>query len=128
MFRFRAPGPAGRRRRDNANRNDRTNTPTMRIRGQGSSSFGFDGQRQNSQRSERFRRAHRAGQKVKGTILEWHSPGLAWVDIDGHRLLAQVSQDSALGLERLFLIARLTPDIILREITNGGATKLDIVV
>lgn len=99
----------------------------MRIRGQGSSSFGFDGQRQDSQRSERFRRAHRAGQKVKGIILDWHSPGLAWVDIDGHRLLAQVSQDSALGLERLFLIASLTPDIVLRELT-GRPQGLDVVV
>ncbi|MFZ5427221.1 MAG: hypothetical protein ACOZEN_09605 [Thermodesulfobacteriota bacterium] len=98
----------------------------MRIRGQGSS-FGSGGQRQESQRSERFRRAHRAGQKVKGTILDWHSPGLAWVDIEGHRLLAQVSQDSAMGLERLFLIVRLTPDIVLRELT-GKPQGLDVVV
>lgn len=99
----------------------------MRIRGQGSSSTGFGGQRQDSERSERFRRGHRAGQKVQGRIVEWEAPGLAWVEIDGQRLLAQVSQDSELGLIRRFLILKLSPEIVLKEITKrtGG---LDVVV
>lgn len=99
----------------------------MRIRGHGSSFSGFGGQRRDSERSERFRKAHRAGQKVRGTILEWQSPGLAWVEIDGQRLLAQVAQDSSLGLARTFLIASLTPDIVLREI-SGNPSALSVLV
>ncbi|WP_243367668.1 hypothetical protein [Fundidesulfovibrio soli] len=98
----------------------------MRIQGQGTS-FGSGGNRQDSQRSRRFRMAHRAGQKVRGTVVAWQEPGLAWVEIDGHRLLATISQDAALGLERAFLIVRLEPDIVLRELT-GGAKGLDVLV
>ena len=98
----------------------------MRIRGRGSSTFGFGGERRESERSERFRKAHRAGQKVRGTILEWQSPSLAWVEIDGHKLLAQVAQDTALGLVRTFLIVKLSPDIVLKEISekSGGLNVL----
>ena len=99
----------------------------MRIRGSGSSSFESGGQRRESERSERFRKAHRAGQKVLGTIREWDDSGLAWVEIDGHRLLAQVSQDSSLGLERAFLIVRLSPDIVLKEI-SGKQSGLNVLV
>ena len=89
----------------------------MRIRGNGAS-FGDSGARRGNERSERFRRAHRPGQKVRGTILEWRTEELAWVDIDGHGLLAQVSRHSPLGRERTFLILRLTPEIMLRELTD----------
>lgn len=99
----------------------------MRIRGQGSSFSGFGGQRQESERSERFRKAHRVGQKVRGTVQEWQSPGLAWVEIDGQRLLAQVSQDASLGRERLFLVLKLSPEIVLREL-SGKPSGLDVVV
>ena len=99
----------------------------MRVRGDGASSFGGDANRRGSERSDRFRRSHRPGQKVRGTILEWRTGELAWVDIDGHGLLAQVSRNSPLGRERLFLIVRLAPEIMLREITDtpGG---LNVVV
>jgi len=99
----------------------------MRIRGQGSSFSGFGGQHQESERSERFRKAHRVGQKVRGMVQEWQSPGLAWVEIDGQRLLAQVSQDASLGRERLFLVLKLTPEIVLREL-SGKPSGLDVVV
>ncbi|MBI4803937.1 MAG: hypothetical protein HY795_01740 [Desulfovibrio sp.] len=99
----------------------------MRIRGRGSSSFGSGGQHRESERSERFRKAHRVGQKVSGTIQQWDESGLAWVQIDGHRLLAQVSQDSNLGLERAFLVVSLSPDIVLKEIT-GKHSGLNVLV
>jgi len=99
----------------------------MRIRGHGSSFSGSSGDRRDSDRSERFRNAHRAGQKVRGVIVEWHTAELAWVEIDGHRLLAQVARDSALGLERAFLIVRLSPDIVLKEI-SAKSSGLNVLV
>ena len=60
-------------------------------------------------------------------VLEWQSPGLAWVEIDGHRLLAQVSQDAALGHERMFLIVQISPDIVLRELP-GKPSGLNVLV
>jgi hypothetical protein len=98
---------------------------SIRIQGQGTS-FSGGGSGKERERSERFRRAHRAGQKVRGTVLEWRAPGLAWVDIDGHGLLAQLATDAALGRERTFLILRLEPDIVLREIRETSG--LDTVV
>lgn len=98
----------------------------MRIHGQGTS-FGQGGHQQDSHRSDRFRKGHRAGQKVRGVVQAWQSPGLAWVEIDGHRLLANLSEDSALGAERLFLIVRLEPDIVLRALPAGSA-GLDVLV
>ncbi len=49
------------------------------------------------------------------------------MEIDGQRLLAQVAQDSALGLKRAFLIVKLEPEIVLKEIT-GRDSKLDVLV
>jgi len=88
----------------------------VRIRESGSSSSGFGRQSKDSERSDRFRKGHRAGQKVKGMVMEWQSPGLAWVEIDGQRMLAQVSEDAVLGRERMFLVVQLSPDIVLREL------------
>lgn len=99
----------------------------MRIHGQNSSSAGFGGHKQDSERSERFRRGHRVGQKVQGRIVEWENQELAWVEIDGQRLLAQVNHDSALGLTRQFLVLKLSPEIVLKEIT-GRAKGLNVVV
>lgn len=90
----------------------------MRIKENSTSSFGGQGNRSGSERSARFRKAHRPGQKVRGTILEWRTEELAWVDINGYGLLAQVSRSSPLGLERTFLIVSLSPEITLRELTD----------
>lgn len=99
----------------------------MRIKGQGSSSGGFgQSARDGSQRRrDNFRRTHRAGQRVRGRILEWRGQDLAWVEIDGHGLMAQVTRNSALGLERSFLIVSLDPEIVLRELT-GQQGRFDI--
>ena len=99
----------------------------MRIRGQGTSFSGHGSGQRDSGRAEQFRKAHRAGQKVRGMVMQWHSDSLAWVEIDGHRLLARVSRDSALGRERRFLIESLDPEIVLREL-RGGSRGLDVVV
>jgi len=98
----------------------------MRIHGKGTS-FGSGGDRQDTQRSKRFRMAHRAGQKVRGTVAHWQEPGLAWVEIDGHRLLARIGEDAVLGQERWFLIVRLEPDIVLRAL-SGSPGGLDVLV
>ncbi|GFK95702.1 hypothetical protein NNJEOMEG_03570 [Fundidesulfovibrio magnetotacticus] len=98
----------------------------MRVHGR-STSFGSGGEQRGRERSERFRKAHKPGQKVRGTVVEWQGEGLAWVEIDGHRLLAQVSPDSRLGRERGFLIVSLAPDIVLRELP-ARTSGLDVVV
>lgn len=90
----------------------------MRVSGYGSS-FSGDASGRDRDRSGRFRRSHRAGQKVRGTVLEWRGPGLAWVDIDGHGLLAQISTDASLGRERTFLIVSLHPAVILKELPDN---------
>lgn len=100
----------------------------MRVNNQ-SSSFGAGGDAGERDRSGRFRKRHRAGQRVRGVVREWQSQaqGLAWVDIDGHRLLAQLPPDTRLGLERLFLVVSLEPEIVLRALPSrpGG---LNVVV
>jgi len=99
----------------------------MRIRGQGSSPGGFGDHQGDSRRAEAFRRSHRAGQKVVGVVKEWRDQDLAWVEIDGHRLLASVGRDTAPGLSRRFVIESLHPVIVLREL-KAQAQGLDVVV
>lgn len=90
----------------------------MRVNARGSS-FAKDQKPDREQpRAERFRKAHRAGQKVRGTVVEWRGQGLAWVEIDGYGLLAQLSPDCALGRERTFLVVSLSPNIELKELPD----------
>ncbi|WP_207259609.1 hypothetical protein [Desulfovibrio sp. Huiquan2017] len=88
----------------------------MRISGSGTGGFSFDG----DSRSDRFRNRHRPGQKVRGVLLKNLPDSMAWVDIDGERLLAQLETAHAEGSRLLFLIQQLVPHIVLKELTGGG--------
>ena len=91
----------------------------MRIRGSGSgSSGGFGGGRG---RSSNFRQGRKVGQKVRGRVIQRVSADMAWVEIDGIRLLAQLQSPPREGTLLTFVIQQLTPEIILRELFEPRA-------
>ncbi len=55
----------------------------MRIRNSGSGFSGFS----SDSRSSSFRQGRRPGQKVRGKLLKWVSEDMAWVEIEGHKLV-----------------------------------------
>jgi hypothetical protein len=69
-------------------------------------------------RSDRFRSRHRPGQKVRGVLVKNLPDSMAWVDIDGERLLAQLETARPEGSRLLFLIQQLVPQIVLKELTG----------
>ncbi|EGB13883.1 hypothetical protein DND132_0668 [Pseudodesulfovibrio mercurii] len=87
----------------------------MRISGSGSGGSSFGGSR-----SDRFRNRHRPGQKVRGVLLKNLPDAMAWVDIDGERLLAQLETVHPEGSRLLFLIQQLAPRIVLKELSGGA--------
>ncbi|MGL1862146.1 MAG: hypothetical protein OCC46_06450 [Pseudodesulfovibrio sp.] len=86
----------------------------MRIRGSGSGFFGFGSG--GDSRSDSFKQGRRPGQKVQGKLLKWVSEDMAWVEIEGHKLLAQLQSKPPVGALLTFLIKQLQPDIVLKEI------------
>lgn len=98
----------------------------MRIRGSGTGSGGFG---QGGSRSGSFRKKHRLGQHVQGILLKNLPDNMAWVEIDGDRLLAQLEVSHPEGSRLQFVIKQLTPDIVLKELRPGhaaGQTALDL--
>ena len=99
----------------------------MRIKGSGKDTSGFGG---GWGRSDSFRKKHRLGQKVRGRVLKILSDKMAWVEIDGDRLLAQLAIAHAEGSRLTFIVKQLHPDIILKELTlgqSGGNEALALV-
>ena len=92
----------------------------MRISGQGTGSGG--GSRE---RTAAFRQGRRPGQKVRGLVLRYLASGLALVRIEGQELLAQIQSEPPPGVELLFLIERLTPDIVLKELKPEDPADMD---
>ena len=88
----------------------------MRIRNSGS---GFSGSFGDS-RSSAFRHGRRPGQKVRGRLLKWVSEDMAWVEIDGHKLLAQLHSRPAIGALLTFVIKQLKPEIVLKELHGAS--------
>ena len=99
----------------------------MRIRGSGKDTGGFGG---GWGRSDSFRKKHRLGQKVRGVLLKHVPENMAWVEIDGDRLLAQLEVSHPEGARLTFVIEQLTPHIILKELTGqargNGANALGL--
>ncbi|NDV20590.1 hypothetical protein GO013_14355 [Pseudodesulfovibrio sp. JC047] len=87
----------------------------MRIKGYGMSSGGFG----DGNRSESFKKRHRIGQKIRGTVIKNIANGMAWVDLNGDRLLAQVATSHREGSTLFFQITALHPKIMLKELTDG---------
>jgi len=94
----------------------------MRIRDSGSSFFGFGGG--GGSRSDSFKQGRRPGQKVKGVLLKWVSNDMAWVEIDGHKLLAQLNSKPQVGALLTFIIKQLTPNIVLKEVFEPASASI----
>ncbi|TVM17145.1 hypothetical protein DPQ33_10155 [Oceanidesulfovibrio indonesiensis] len=93
----------------------------MRIRGSGSGASGHGGPGGSDERRRAFRRKHRVGDRVRGVMVGWESPGLAWVEVSGVKLLAALDSGPELGARLAFLVKSLDPDIVLQELpTSGG--------
>lgn len=67
---------------------------------------------------ESFRRAFHTGERVSGRVLSRPDALHALVDISGFELLAVTDTDPPPGAVLTFLIARLFPTVVLREITR----------
>lgn len=89
----------------------------MRISGYGTGSGG-SGSR--GDRREAFRRKHRPGQRVVGCFLRRQDDNLAWVEVDGQQLLAELGATPQPGQRLFFVIKQLEPDIVLQVLEGGG--------
>lgn len=68
------------------------------------------------QRIEYFRRYHQVGERVRGKVLNYQGPASAWVQVEGHTLLASL-QTAPQPEEIIFLqITQLHPQIVLQEL------------
>lgn len=74
-----------------------------------------------SEARARFRRSHAVGQRVRGVLLSWERPGLAWVKLTGCDLLAAVEGDVQPGQALFFRIMQLIPDIVLQQLSPSEA-------
>lgn len=80
-------------------------------------------------RSDSFKKGRKVEDKVRGTLLKWVSDDMAWVNIEGHKLLAQLNSKPVVGATLTFVIKQLTPDIVLKELfapTGGSSGALSL--
>lgn len=77
-------------------------------------------------RSEYFRNKHRPGDRVRGTILGYDAPGLAWVEIEDQQLLARIGAGGLVGERRFFRILTLYPDIVLKDLSGEHEDDCDL--
>ena len=99
----------------------------MRISGYGGGSGGAGaGNRGRDQRRESFRRIFRVGDRVRGVFTRREAPGLGWVRIEGHELLAEIEDTVDPGQPLFFLIRELSPEIVLQALATAGAAGLGL--
>jgi len=72
--------------------------------------------RDSGNRAAAFRRAHRPGQVLHGRMLRFVRGNMAWVNVAGHELLAELRTRPEPGVPLLFLVEQTLPDILLREL------------
>jgi len=99
----------------------------MRVRGSGSGFLGFGSG--DKERSDAFKKGRRPGQKVRGRLIKKVSDDTAWVDIEGHKLLAQIKTNAHEGAQITFIIQQLQPNIILKAIfepSSSGVSALNL--
>lgn len=97
----------------------------MRISGYGGGASGRDASgRDRDQRREAFRRAFRVGDRVRGVFKRREGPGLGWVRIEGHELLAEVGDEAQPGQALHFLVRELAPEIVLQALSEADAQGL----
>lgn len=70
-------------------------------------------------RTTAFRNRYRVGERLRGRLLRFEGPGLAWVAIDREPLLARIESSPPPGSELHFQVASLYPEIVLRELGAG---------
>lgn len=100
----------------------------MQIGGFGSGFLGY-GTGYDRRRAEAFKRGRKKGQKVRGTLIKRADDDTAWVDIEGHKLLAQIKTTAPPGSQLTFIIHQLAPVIILKptmEPSQAGVTALNL--
>ncbi len=73
-------------------------------------------------RTDKFKSCHCVGQIVEGTFVDIYNEKLNWVNINGHYLLAGITEPQQKGEKFLFEIVQLEPDIVLKP-TDGTAQK-----
>jgi hypothetical protein len=59
------------------------------------------------------------GQRLTGRLLRWEGEGLGLVNIQGHELTALVASNPAPGQNLCFVVERLYPDVVLKELHGG---------
>ena len=97
----------------------------MRITGRGGQK---GGQGNPQDRAAGFRRRRKVGEKVRGMLVRWESPGLAWVNIEGQLLLARIATRPQPGMPLLFLVKSMTPEIMLQELSpESGREAVSVV-
>jgi len=90
--------------------------------------LGFGGR--DRDRSNAFKKRRRKGQKVRGTLLKRATDKTAWVNIDGHKLLAQIQSNIPEGARLTFIIKQLEPDVILKSVfepSQAGVSALSLI-
>jgi hypothetical protein len=71
--------------------------------------------RRESRRQQAFRSTYRVGDLVLGTLVDYQTDSMAWVQIDELRVLAQLTRNYPPGTRIGLVVTALHPDIILRE-------------
>lgn len=85
----------------------------MRVSNNANQSFEQSGQG-SQQRQQAFKQRKQLGQAVLGTVTQELKPGLAWVNVDGLSLLAELPFAAAKGQSLLLRIEQLEPQILLK--------------
>nr|WP_319585039.1 hypothetical protein [uncultured Pseudodesulfovibrio sp.] len=57
---------------------------------------------------------------MRGVLIKNLPDSMAWVDIDGERLLAQLESPRPEGSRLLFLVQQIVPQIVLKELTGDA--------
>lgn len=101
----------------------------MKVGSQSSSGFEGGGQDSGSEkRKQVFRRQRTLGQEVEGEVLKSLNSGLAWVDVGGLELIAQLPFEPRPGQRLLLRIESLKPEISLKFIkktyASAGAVQI----
>ncbi len=73
-------------------------------------------------RTDKFKNCHYVGQIVEGTFVDIYNEKLNWINIDGHYLLAEITEPQQKGEKFLFEIIQLEPNIILKP-TDDSTQK-----
>ena len=76
------------------------------------------------QRIEHFRRYHQVGERVRGKVLSFEGPGAAWVQVEGHPLLASLQTAPQPEETIVFQITQLYPEIVLKELHGQAALSV----